>query len=300
MGELEELRDKLAIAWRRRGRAAQAAPSSSAATRDDRADAGRARLATSGCGSRTTTSGAGLQALALPSPPRPDRHAARLVARPDLLRLPVTSGARADAPRPRSSSSTAARSAPRGAPSSMPRDERRKRRRPTARLPAAPKRGTEDGEAPRPARPARPGPPDRPPAPWGKFPLVELIVLLALVMLILGFFVQGDRGITLIAAGVALGSLAGLELAIREHFAGIAPTRPCWPARLRCCSWSRILPAGGLAADRRLRRVDPGVRGRRLPAERGLQAPLRRPRLQDPLTEESPPAGGGVLPSAGG
>jgi len=102
----------------------------------------------------------------------------------------------------------------------MPPGQRRKRRRPSEDYQPPPKRGTEDGEAPRPARPARPGPPDRPPAPWGKFPLVELIVLLALVMLILGFFVQGDRGITLIAAGVALGSLAGLELAIREHFAG--------------------------------------------------------------------------------
>jgi hypothetical protein len=39
-------------------------------------------------------------------------------------------------------------------------------------------------------------------------------------MLIAGFFVQGNRGLTLIGAGIALGSLAGLELAIREHFSG--------------------------------------------------------------------------------
>jgi hypothetical protein len=45
-------------------------------------------------------------------------------------------------------------------------------------------------------------------------------VLLALIMLIAGFFVSGTRGITMIAAGVTLGSLAGLELSIREHFAG--------------------------------------------------------------------------------
>jgi hypothetical protein len=102
----------------------------------------------------------------------------------------------------------------------MPQGQRRKRRRPSEDYRPPPKRGSEAGEEPRPARPARPGRPDRPAAPWGRFPLVELIVLLSLVMLIAGFFVQGDRGLTLIAAGIALGSLAGLELAIREHFAG--------------------------------------------------------------------------------
>jgi hypothetical protein len=49
---------------------------------------------------------------------------------------------------------------------------------------------------------------------------VELVVLLALVLLIAGFFVQGTRGVTMIGTGVALGSLAGLELSVREHFAG--------------------------------------------------------------------------------
>ena len=40
-------------------------------------------------------------------------------------------------------------------------------------------------------------------------------------MLILGFFVVGgSRGPILIAAGLALGSIGGLELSIREHFAG--------------------------------------------------------------------------------
>jgi divalent metal cation (Fe/Co/Zn/Cd) transporter len=46
------------------------------------------------------------------------------------------------------------------------------------------------------------------------------VVLLAIVLLVTGFFVQGDRGVTMIAAGIALGSLAGLELSIREHLAG--------------------------------------------------------------------------------
>jgi hypothetical protein len=61
---------------------------------------------------------------------------------------------------------------------------------------------------------------ERPPAPWGSFPLVELVVLLAIILLVAGFFVQGSRGLTMIAAGIVLGSLAGLELSIREHFAG--------------------------------------------------------------------------------
>jgi hypothetical protein len=49
---------------------------------------------------------------------------------------------------------------------------------------------------------------------------VELCVLLGLGLLIAGFVVQGARGATMIAAGVALASLAGLEVSIREHWAG--------------------------------------------------------------------------------
>src|SRR3954468_13549910 len=61
---------------------------------------------------------------------------------------------------------------------------------------------------------------DRPPAPWGSFPLVELVVLLALILIVVGFIVRGERGGTMIVGGFALGSLAGLELSIREHFGG--------------------------------------------------------------------------------
>jgi hypothetical protein len=50
--------------------------------------------------------------------------------------------------------------------------------------------------------------------------LVELVVLVGLVMLIAGFVVQGRRGTTMIFIGIVLGSLGGLELAIREHWAG--------------------------------------------------------------------------------
>ncbi|MFL5869524.1 MAG: hypothetical protein ACJ75R_00450 [Solirubrobacterales bacterium] len=44
---------------------------------------------------------------------------------------------------------------------------------------------------------------------------------MGILMLAAGFFfVEGQRGRTLIVTGLALASLAGLELSIREHFAG--------------------------------------------------------------------------------
>jgi hypothetical protein len=80
-------------------------------------------------------------------------------------------------------------------------------------------------EQPKPAPVAAPRPrrnieEERPPAPWGSFPLVELVVLVALGMLVGAFFVGGSRSTVLLATGLALGSLAGLELSVREHFAG--------------------------------------------------------------------------------
>src|SRR5437660_3813372 len=69
-------------------------------------------------------------------------------------------------------------------------------------------------------RPGRTSPEDRPPAPWGNFPLVELAVLGGLILIVAGFIVRGNRGGAMFAGGLALASLAGLELAIREHFGG--------------------------------------------------------------------------------
>jgi hypothetical protein len=101
--------------------------------------------------------------------------------------------------------------------------QRRKRRRRVegASAPTA----TPDPPVPDPVRAAEPtrsarrtdGPP---PAPWGSFPLSELVVVVAVVFLVAGFFVAPPRGAVLIGAGLVLGSLAGLELAVREHFAG--------------------------------------------------------------------------------
>ncbi len=62
--------------------------------------------------------------------------------------------------------------------------------------------------------------PQRPPAPWGSAPLTELAVFIALVCGVIGLIVWGLVGQAMIAGAVVLGMLAGLELAIREHFAG--------------------------------------------------------------------------------
>jgi uncharacterized membrane protein YhiD involved in acid resistance len=46
------------------------------------------------------------------------------------------------------------------------------------------------------------------------------VVLSAVVFLAAGFFISGTRGAVMIGTGLVLGSLAGLELSIREHLAG--------------------------------------------------------------------------------
>jgi len=56
-----------------------------------------------------------------------------------------------------------------------------------------------------------------PPAPWGSFPLAELTILAGIVALAIGVF--GGHS-TAIGVGVVLAGLGGLEVAIREHFAG--------------------------------------------------------------------------------
>ena len=59
-----------------------------------------------------------------------------------------------------------------------------------------------------------------PPPPWAPVPLVELAVLAALIIGVIGFFSPGKGGAILLVCAAVLGSLAGLEVAIREHFAG--------------------------------------------------------------------------------
>ena len=59
-----------------------------------------------------------------------------------------------------------------------------------------------------------------PKAPWSPFPLTELVVLLAMGLIVAGVLTEGGRRGALLGCGFALVSLAGLELAVREHFAG--------------------------------------------------------------------------------
>jgi hypothetical protein len=73
-----------------------------------------------------------------------------------------------------------------------------------------------------PPPPVAPNPLDeRPKAPWHPFPLVELSILVGIVLIVLGLFVvEGDRGRIVLVFGLALGSLGGLDTALREHFSG--------------------------------------------------------------------------------
>jgi lysylphosphatidylglycerol synthetase-like protein (DUF2156 family) len=60
-------------------------------------------------------------------------------------------------------------------------------------------------------------PDERPPAPWGNAPLAELVILAGIVCLAVGA-IGGNPA--LIGVGVACAGLGGMEVAVREHFAG--------------------------------------------------------------------------------
>lgn len=61
---------------------------------------------------------------------------------------------------------------------------------------------------------------EAPKAPWHPVPLVELSVLAGMVLIVIGILSEGDRRPALLFGGLGLVSIAALELAIREHFAG--------------------------------------------------------------------------------
>jgi hypothetical protein len=81
------------------------------------------------------------------------------------------------------------------------------------------------GTRPRPAPGSDSRPPgktgyrdDEPPkGPWGSFPLTELTILAGLILLVFGLVTSNVLWLTV---GLLLGSAGGLELSIREHFAG--------------------------------------------------------------------------------
>ena len=101
------------------------------------------------------------------------------------------------------------------------RQRRKRRRRQTAGGPPRPEPSAVTADDPQRAKAARrrAGHEERPPAPWGSFPLTEIAILIALVLLVAGFVVTPPQGFVMIAVGLGIGSLAGLELSIREHFA---------------------------------------------------------------------------------
>jgi hypothetical protein len=67
----------------------------------------------------------------------------------------------------------------------------------------------------------RPALDERPPPLWAPFPLTELLVLAGIVLMTWGFLDGGGRSANAkLAAGLAVASLAGLELAVREHVTG--------------------------------------------------------------------------------
>jgi hypothetical protein len=101
--------------------------------------------------------------------------------------------------------------------------QRRKRRRRTQAEPGSAETRPsavvlDDQHRARAAR-RRAGNVERPQAPWGSFPLTEIVIFIGLVVLVAGFFVGPPQGLVMIAVGLGLGSLAGLELSVREHFA---------------------------------------------------------------------------------
>ena len=62
---------------------------------------------------------------------------------------------------------------------------------------------------------------EAPQAPWHPFPLVELAIFAGLVLVVVAFATDpGEPRTTLLFGGIALISIASLELAVREHFAG--------------------------------------------------------------------------------
>src|ERR1700704_6491123 len=101
------------------------------------------------------------------------------------------------------------------------RQPRKRRRRPTAGVPPVQSQPSavvvDDAQRARASR--RRTSHDRPPALWGDFPLTEIVIFIGLVLLLVGFFFPPPRGFVMIAVGLGLGSLAGLELSVREHFA---------------------------------------------------------------------------------
>lgn len=89
-----------------------------------------------------------------------------------------------------------------------------------APTPASPPAAPASGRAPLSTAAQRSRRDAAPKPPWGSFPLIELCALAAIVLGAWGFLRGGRAGATLVMGAMLLGSVAGLEVAIREHFGG--------------------------------------------------------------------------------
>lgn len=70
-------------------------------------------------------------------------------------------------------------------------------------------------------RPGRTSTRDRPPPLWGSFPLTEVVILAGIALMVWGFLSgAGGGGNRQLVAGLAIASIAGLELSVREHVTG--------------------------------------------------------------------------------
>jgi hypothetical protein len=100
----------------------------------------------------------------------------------------------------------------------MAKSRRRRKQRPrTGPGPKPPRPKDRPAVEPAARRTARD---ERPQAPWGSFPLTELTIFAGIVILVIGFTSASFTGTLMIAVGISLAALGGLELAVREHFAG--------------------------------------------------------------------------------
>jgi hypothetical protein len=89
-----------------------------------------------------------------------------------------------------------------------------------ARRAQAERRGERAPKEPR-ARAGRVSAEDRPPPLWAPFPLTELVILAGIALMVWGLLSGGgEEGSRRLAAGLAIASLAGLELSVREHVTG--------------------------------------------------------------------------------
>ena len=87
---------------------------------------------------------------------------------------------------------------------------------------------------------------ERPPAPWGSFPLTELVVLVALIIGVVGFIrLNTHSGKLMVGAAMVLGSLGGLEVSVREHFAGFKSHTTLLAASTAVLSMILISVVGG-------------------------------------------------------